>query len=334
MRTKQGNRFYNWLAKILLKVVEKQGPTLIDFERLCYEIRPGDVLLVSGKTRLSSVIKTITQSQWSHASLYLGRLGDIEDPKLHAKITQNFKGSDKEQLIIESELGRGTYISTLDYYKNYHIRICRPRGLSRYDTEKVIAFAINHIGKEYDLRQILDLARFFFPWRLLPRRWYSSLFHKNIGVSTKESCSLLIGNAFTSVDFPILPLVQRSQEGNVEFIRRNPKLYVPADFDNSPYFDIVKYPMYELEATPRYRKLPWRGGMLSDNEGNVYAIDEETGEEILQPTIKNIAIAAKATEEQTQNEKSNEENAIENVDIEVNSTIQNEAEKHEKEKTG
>jgi hypothetical protein len=29
---------------------------------------------------------------------------------------------------------------------------------------------------------------------------------------------------------------------------RNPKLFVPADFDYSPFFEIVKYPIIELDA--------------------------------------------------------------------------------------
>src|SRR5579862_2728103 len=35
-------------------------------------LRPGDVLLVEGNTRLSAIIKYLTQSTWSHAALYIG----------------------------------------------------------------------------------------------------------------------------------------------------------------------------------------------------------------------------------------------------------------------
>src|SRR5215813_14870911 len=35
-------------------------------------LRPGDVLLVEGNTRVSSGIKYLTQSTWSHAALYVG----------------------------------------------------------------------------------------------------------------------------------------------------------------------------------------------------------------------------------------------------------------------
>src|SRR5258708_34057083 len=35
-------------------------------------LRPGDVLLVEGKSRISGGIKYLTQSTWSHSALYVG----------------------------------------------------------------------------------------------------------------------------------------------------------------------------------------------------------------------------------------------------------------------
>src|SRR5215470_10809795 len=39
---------------------------------LARALKPGDILLVEGNTRLSAVIKYLTQSTWSHAALYIG----------------------------------------------------------------------------------------------------------------------------------------------------------------------------------------------------------------------------------------------------------------------
>src|ERR1700691_3042895 len=40
-------------------------------------LQPGDILLIEGNTRLSAIIKFLTQSTWSHAALYVGeRPGD------------------------------------------------------------------------------------------------------------------------------------------------------------------------------------------------------------------------------------------------------------------
>ena len=59
---------------------------LSDFERIRHELKPGDVLLVEGRTRISEVIKVITQSPWSHAALYVGRLHDIENDAVRAAV--------------------------------------------------------------------------------------------------------------------------------------------------------------------------------------------------------------------------------------------------------
>ena len=68
------------------------GYPLSDFERIRYEIRPCDVLLVEGRSRVSDVIKMVTQSPWSHAALYIGRLHDIETPALREYVEKYYQG--------------------------------------------------------------------------------------------------------------------------------------------------------------------------------------------------------------------------------------------------
>jgi hypothetical protein len=46
--------------------------TLSDPAALRRVLQPADVLLVDGNQRLSSAIKYLTQSTWSHAALYVG----------------------------------------------------------------------------------------------------------------------------------------------------------------------------------------------------------------------------------------------------------------------
>ena len=43
-----------------------------NLERLKKHIRPGDILLVEGKSRISQIIKYLTQSSWSHSAIYIG----------------------------------------------------------------------------------------------------------------------------------------------------------------------------------------------------------------------------------------------------------------------
>ncbi len=248
-----GNRWTEWLTH------EWAPPTtpLCDFNRLRFELRPGDVLLVEGRSRVSEVIKIVTQSPWSHAALYIGRLFDIRDPKLRARVEGRFESDPEQQLIVEALMGRGTIISPLSKYRLDHLRLCRPDGLSPDDAQQVIGHAIRGVGLAYDVRQVLDLARFIFPWSVLPRRWRSSLFQHNAGAPTRTVCSTLLAEAFNAVDFPILPFIDRGDDGSVRFFKRNPKLFAPRDFDYSPYFNIIKYPFLGMADIGLYRRLPW-----------------------------------------------------------------------------
>jgi hypothetical protein len=249
---------------------------LSDYERVRHEIKQCDVILVEGRSRVSDVIKMVTQSPWSHAALYLGRLHDIDDPELRTVITSHYNGDPADQLIIESELGHGTVVRSLDAYKEDHVRLCRPSGIEYQDTQMVIRYAISRLGTDYDVRQIIDLARFLFPWFILPRRWRSTLFSRRPGRSTRTVCSTMIAESFAFVQFPILPLVKQDDEDGVRLFRRNPKLCTPRDFDYSPYFEIIKYPFMDFSHHSSYRLLPWRGkARLQEDESDLYVDDDE-----------------------------------------------------------
>lgn len=252
----------NWLIK------EKPPGEIppYDFNKLRAEIRPGDVLLIEGRSRVSNVIQYLTRSPWSHAALYIGRFHDIEDNSLRKIIAQQLGKRENVRLIIEGVLGQGTIITRLKNYKQHHIRICRPIGLSTADAQLIIAHAIHSIGKPYNVRHIFDLARFLLPWSILPRRWGSSLFRTPTGKPESGICSSLLAEAFASVHFPILPLVQ-TEEGVIKMIQRNPHLFTPKDFDYSPYFEIIKYPLLSAAETPYYRRLPWSVDALYHDEG-------------------------------------------------------------------
>lgn len=258
---------FSWLAKRIIGWLTQEQPATdvpqCDFDRLSFEIRPCDVLLVEGKSRVSEVIKTITQSQWTHSALYIGRLHDIEDETTREHVSWLYDGDPNAQLVIEPLLGKGTIISPLKDYADDHVRICRPTGLSRSDAARVVDFAVKHLGRDYDVRQMLDLARFVFPYGILPRRWRSTLFEHNVGLPTRTVCSTMIAAAFSAVHFPILPVARRMENGSLKLFKRNTKLYVPRDFDTSPYFEIIKYPMLGLDDIAVYRQLPW------DTEGVV-----------------------------------------------------------------
>ena len=249
---------------------------LSDFERISHELRPCDVILVEGRSRVSDVIRWLTNSPWTHAGLYIGKLHDLEDDDLKALINKHYDGQPSDRLIIESLLGFGTIVRPLSVYEQEHLRICRPARLSHTDVVQVIRYAATQIGLDYDVRQIFDLMRFLLPWYLLPKRWASTLFARNAGRPAKTVCSTMIAEAFGHVNFPILPLVKHTDQGNPRLFRRNPRLCTPSDFDYSPYFEIIKYPFMDFYHE-EYHLLPWKGpGMLTQEEADFYVEEEES----------------------------------------------------------
>jgi len=257
---------FKWLSNALIQWLTYEKPAegfpLCDFDRILYEIKPCDVLLIEGRSIVSNVIKQVTQSAWTHSCMYIGRIHDIEDENLQNILRQHYKGPPHKQLILESLLGKGLICSPIESYRGYHIRISRPRNLTRKDSQKVIAYMINNLGSEYNIRQLYDMWRFFMPWGFFPRRWRSSLFENPNSPSARTVCSTIIAQAFQSVHFPILPLIKRSNKNGIELYQLNPKTLTPKDFDYSPYFDIIKYPFVELIDTEFYHSLPWNKDQL------------------------------------------------------------------------
>jgi len=206
------------------------APTL-----LAPTLRPGDVLLVEGNTRVSTAIKYLSQSTWSHAALYIG--------DALAK-----DGSDEEApVLVEVDMVGGVWAVPLNRYTAFHTRICRPIGLSAEDAQRVVDYAISRLGHAYDLKNMFDLARYLLPMPPLPSRWRRRIMALGSGDPTKSICSTLIAQAFQSVGYPILPeMVRRNSDPgaddhNREILTiRHYSLYMPRDFDISPYFQVVK----------------------------------------------------------------------------------------------
>jgi hypothetical protein len=253
----------NWLTR----EVEPASHLYSNYRRLSFEVEPGDVVLVEGRSRVSQVIKTVTQSNWTHSAIYIGRLVDIPDVELRETIASRYEGDPTEQLMIESLLGEGTIVAPLENYRGEHIRICRPIGLSSEDQLRVIRYAASQLGVPYDVRQLLDLARFLLPYGLFPRRWRSTLFEKRPGDATRHVCSSMMAEAYSAVSFPVLPFIERRPDGKVVLYKRNPRLFTPKDFDYSPYFDVLKFPYLDRGDIEAYRSLPWsESGVVYNDE--------------------------------------------------------------------
>jgi Permuted papain-like amidase enzyme, YaeF/YiiX, C92 family len=224
------DRIGHWIARYLEKPAAGYEPfTPSDPEALRQSLRPGDVLLVEGDNNIAGVIKYLTQSTWSHSALYVGPLPGVQtDGEPH--------------VLIEANIGEGVISAPLSKYYPQHTRICRPIGLTAEDLHKVCVYAVERIGLDYDLKNIIDLLRYLFPWPM-PQRWRRKMIALGSGDPTRIICSALIAQAFEAVRYPILPKITRIENRAVRrhlLEIRHSSLYTPRDFDISPYFEVVK----------------------------------------------------------------------------------------------
>ena len=249
------NFMFSAIGKALALYLSQPNPryrplATTDPEQLRAALRPGDVLLVEGNTRLSTAIKYLTQSTWSHAALYVGVISGVagEGPE--------------PRVLVEADIVNGVWAVPLSTYSGMHTRVCRPVGISNPEIQRVVNFAVASIGNKYDPKNVIDLARYLLPTPPVPTRWRRKLLYFGSGEPTKAICSTLIAQAFQSIHYTILP-DRRIRPAPTDdcndcvqetFSMRHYSLFTPRDFDVSPYFQVVKP---TLAAAFDYRAMHW-----------------------------------------------------------------------------
>ncbi len=203
-------------------------------------LQPADIVLVDGNSHISTAIKYLTQSTWSHACLYVGaQQAGVDQPCL-----------------IEADLNEGVTQVPLRKYEQFNLRICRPVGLSAADKEVIMDFARARLGYVYDLKNIFDLARYLIQNPAVPVKYRRDMIAFGSGEPTRAICSTLIAEAYQTVGYPILPALIKVEDkkGETVSVARHFTHYVPGDFDLSPYFRIVKPTIERGFELPARRK--------------------------------------------------------------------------------
>ena len=113
-------------------------------------------------------------------------------------------GSEPARLI-EVNLGEGCVAVPLSKYQTYNTRICRALGLTPEDRQAVVDFMIGKLGVKYDMKNIFDMLRYFFPAPPVPVRWRRRMIAFGSGDPTRSICSSLIAEAYEGIRYPILP---------------------------------------------------------------------------------------------------------------------------------
>ncbi len=217
--------------------------SVLSQEQLDQSLAPGDLLLVEGNSRVSTAIKYLTQSTWSHVCLYAG------------------VGEDGKGYVVEADLVAGVIRSPLAKYMGYNLRICRPVNLTDEDRRATIQYVLDREGYRYDTRNIFDLMRYLFPTPPVPSQFRRRLIAFGSGDPTRAICSTLIAQAFQSVRYPILPrqvqVCRGDAPGHCDDVLLESKHFshfTPRDFDLSPYFEIVKP---TIRTNFDYKKILW-----------------------------------------------------------------------------
>ncbi len=248
------------LARYLSSPIRNFKPlAATDAEALQRSLSPGDVLLVEGNTRVSTAIKYLTQSTWSHAAIYVGRLHGEADSR------------DEPKVLIEADLVEGVRAVPLSTYFGFHVRICRPVGLSDTEIGQVVDFVAARLGDQYDLKNVIDLARYLLPEPPVPTRWRRRMLSLGSGEPTRAICSTVIALAFQSIRYPILPLAadvvpeagEVTSHRDIKWTRRHHSLFTPRDFDISPYFSVIKP---TIAGSFDFRAMEWLDGKRDEGE--------------------------------------------------------------------
>ena len=227
-----------------------------DYDALVATIRVGDVLLVEGRAKISTGIKYLTQSTWSHAALCVRDTTSGGAPEL-----------------VEVTLEDGCHRIPLSKYKGINTRLCRAASLSTEERRIVARFAEDRIGLQYDMRHIFDLMRYLIPTPPVPTRWRRRMLSFGSGDPTRAICSSLIAQAFQSVHYPILPTIEMVkatgaspwQAREVWHIRHY-SMFMPRDFDLSPYFAVIKP---TLQRGFDHHQIPWAESVDEDAPADI-----------------------------------------------------------------
>lgn len=225
------------LARYLAKPQHLHSTSVpADLSALSACLQPADVLLVEGRSKISAAVKYLTQSTWSHAALYVGDALGLRDD------------AGEPLCLIEADIVQGVRAVALSQFAGLHCRVCRPLSLRPDEAAQVVALARCRLGHQYDLKNIRDMVRFLWPTPPVPQRWRRRMLTLGSGDPTRAICSTLIAEVFQAVSYPVLPTIERRSTQDPlcplcvdEILHvRHHSLFVPRDFDVSPYFQVIK----------------------------------------------------------------------------------------------
>jgi cell wall-associated NlpC family hydrolase len=191
-------------------------------------LMPGDVILVSGRTRFSALIRRLTRSAWSHVAIYVG-------PGHH---------EDASHCVVEADVEAGVRLIPLEGLGDNEILVVRASQLPDAAREELVHYLLARVGHPYDLNHIVGMARLIL-FAPLPLGRLLSPRTMRAADPTRTICSTLIAHAFftAGVSIGISPAVAaRLQQAAREYDSGTAEALdylVPGDFERLPEFVTV-----------------------------------------------------------------------------------------------
>jgi len=215
-------RVFAALARYLAQPVRRHAPSSTgDTGALCALLRPGDVLLTDGNTRMAALVRCLTRSTWSHVSMYVGPLEEGPDPLC----------------IVEADIAAGVRAVRLSELQGLRVRALRPTGLVDADQRRLADWVVSRIGDEYDMAQAWALGRRFLRLPLASHAPHAPHAPRSVAQGRMQFiCSTLLAQAFLLIGCPITP----TQIGIRDAWAVDHRYVIPRDFESASGFEVVR----------------------------------------------------------------------------------------------
>jgi hypothetical protein len=208
------SRLRDAFLRYLTTPIRRVGPAATgSIESLAGVLCRGDVLLSEGNTRVSTLIKRLTGSPWSHVAMYVGPLDDGHDPRC----------------IVEADIAAGVRSIRLSELDALNVRILRPESLDSTNRSRLAEWVTSRIGSEYDHAHALLLGQRLLRLPLRRRAVPAS------SSATRFICCSLLAHAFASVGLAITPV----RTSAYERVCADPECITPGDFEQASVFEVI-----------------------------------------------------------------------------------------------
>lgn len=159
----------------------------------------GDIILSYENTFFSKVVRWLTDSKWSHVSIYAGTLLQINDKIYPCRMLDNTEVQQSVEDDSEIKILKDCVISAVPrkgvsitkFYEIENKAVYRIDQIDYTEAERVIEFALNKLNQPYDYYQcVLLLYRIFSDTLLI---------NKGDPNPDKFICSELVAKAFSQI---------------------------------------------------------------------------------------------------------------------------------------